>query len=56
MSLGDEFPDGTGCECRSGREGEQALYLAVLLEGVGALGRFDRCFFGDLASLWRARA
>jgi len=34
----------------------QALQTAGKAQIMGALGRFDRWFFGDLASLWRARA
>lgn len=33
-----------------------ALQTAEEARKKGALSRFDRCFFGDLASLWRARA
>jgi hypothetical protein len=34
----------------------QALQTREKVREMGALGRFDRWFFGDLALLWRARA
>ncbi len=37
-------------------EHSQALQTPSEVREVGALSRFDRWFFGDLASLWRARA
>jgi len=38
------------------QERAQALQTPGKAREMGALGRFDRWFFGDLASLWRARA
>jgi hypothetical protein len=37
-------------------EQAQAFQTPGKAQEMGALGRFDRWFFGDLASLWRARA
>jgi hypothetical protein len=45
----------TGAEPASEKR-VQALQTPGKAGEIGALGRFDRWFFGDLASQWRARA